>query len=327
MNKRRVSVVVTILNEAKSLTHLLESLFSQSLQADEIIIIDGGSQDGSWEILERSKTDHSNLIAIKDTSCSLLYSHGPIARGRNRAISQTSNEIIACADAGCVYESDWLFQITAPLLRDEADYCIGRSCIDKDWISTWNVSCAPFVGFDLPGTHMPKSPTGTARSFAMTKQVWENLEGYPENSLAGEDTAFLRKARGKYREIFIPSGCAYYRHSFSLLTGLQRIARYANADGLLRQSQYRFVFMLARIFLCSSALSVILWSKIPFLLFLVLEIIYALRYDGVGMLLDGYIHYIPSRVFFSLVVPWIFVWSYMEGWILGKNQINEQNRQ
>ncbi|MDX8389422.1 MAG: TIGR04283 family arsenosugar biosynthesis glycosyltransferase [Mariprofundaceae bacterium] len=48
-----VAVIVPILNESTSLPELLKSL--QTLQVNEVVVVDGGSTDGSQTILEKSR--------------------------------------------------------------------------------------------------------------------------------------------------------------------------------------------------------------------------------------------------------------------------------
>ncbi|MCL6547733.1 MAG: glycosyltransferase family 2 protein [Alicyclobacillus sp.] len=43
---------MTVLNEAGALPALLDSIEAQTLQPDEVIIVDGGSHDGTRELLE-----------------------------------------------------------------------------------------------------------------------------------------------------------------------------------------------------------------------------------------------------------------------------------
>jgi len=49
----RVSVIVTVKNEAKSIGLLLDSLAGQSRLPDEVIVVDGGSSDDTVRIAER----------------------------------------------------------------------------------------------------------------------------------------------------------------------------------------------------------------------------------------------------------------------------------
>ena len=82
-----ISIIATVLNESASIDRLVQSLMAQSLQPQEIVVVDGGSTDGTWEKLQRHAQAWPLIHAIRDESCNLQNSPGPIARGRNVAIA------------------------------------------------------------------------------------------------------------------------------------------------------------------------------------------------------------------------------------------------
>src|ERR1700744_4894935 len=119
-----VSVTATVLNEVEDIDGLVSTLTRQRLGPKEVIIVDGGSTDGTWEHLQAARSKYPNLVPIRDESCNLRASPGPIARGRNVGISAATGEVVACADAGCVYDPEWLGRLTAPILSGEAEYSL-----------------------------------------------------------------------------------------------------------------------------------------------------------------------------------------------------------
>src|SRR5271165_997986 len=139
-----VSIVATVLNEVQNIAGLVHSLIAQTPPAAEVIIVDGGSTDGTWEWLLAAAQDHPNLLPIRDESCNLKRSPGPISRGRNVAIVAASSEIIACTDAGCTYSRDWLARITAPIIASTAEYALGGSCLDLADPTLWDLASAHF---------------------------------------------------------------------------------------------------------------------------------------------------------------------------------------
>ncbi len=56
-----VSVIATVLNEAENIDGLASSLARQTLKPAEIIIVDGGSTDGTWEKLQAARQKYANL--------------------------------------------------------------------------------------------------------------------------------------------------------------------------------------------------------------------------------------------------------------------------
>lgn len=61
-----VSVVVAVFNRANTLQHALDSLFSQTYREWELVVIDGGSTDGSVDILERASDRISYWVSEPD---------------------------------------------------------------------------------------------------------------------------------------------------------------------------------------------------------------------------------------------------------------------
>src|ERR1700686_4232662 len=168
LNMPAVSVASTVLNESDDIDLLVESLMRQTLPPAEVIIVDGGSTDGTWERLQAARAKYPTLVPIRDESCSLQRSPGPIARGRNVAIAVASSDVVACADAGCIYHPDWLANLTAPIFSGESEYSVGGSYIDPSTSTPWDVASAPFFGVKLNADAATKSCT--ARSMAFRKE-------------------------------------------------------------------------------------------------------------------------------------------------------------
>lgn len=63
-----ISIVIPLLNEKESLTELINSI-NEVMKAysfeNEIILIDDGSKDGSWELIKQLSNDNQNIKGIK----------------------------------------------------------------------------------------------------------------------------------------------------------------------------------------------------------------------------------------------------------------------
>ncbi len=57
LNMPAVSVACTVLNESDDIDALVESLMRQTLAPAEVIIVDGGSTDGTWERLQAARSN------------------------------------------------------------------------------------------------------------------------------------------------------------------------------------------------------------------------------------------------------------------------------
>ncbi len=73
-----VTVTSTVLNEVEDIDELVSTLAQQTM-CPEVIIVDGGSTDGTWERLQAAQARYPNLRSIRDESCNLKACPGPIA--------------------------------------------------------------------------------------------------------------------------------------------------------------------------------------------------------------------------------------------------------
>jgi len=318
-----VSVVSTVLNESDNIDALVETLMRQTLAPAEVIIVDGGSSDGTWERLQAAHSKYPALRPIRDESCSLQHSAGPIARGRNVAIDAASSEVIACADAGCTYRPDWLANLTAPIFAG-SEYSLGGAYIDPHQTEStvWDIASAPFFGVKLNPDAATKSCT--ARSMAFRKTLWRRVGGFPETVFLGEDTLFDAQARKIAAPAFAKRAKACYQPRYSIGAALRQLGNYSAAWGVLGGRSARLGRNLARCLVEILALLALVYSPIPLLCVLALEIYFAFRLDWTD-LRKAPVRMIAARLIFSLLVPWVAAWSQIAGSVTKKNRPNRQN--
>ena len=319
----RVSVIATVLNEVDNIDRLVESLMNQRLAPAEVVIVDGGSTDGTWDRLERAKLRYSGLVVIRDESCRLERSPGPISRGRNVAVAATSSDVIACADAGCTYEPDWLENLSAAIRSGEAQYVLGGSCIAPDDSTVWDLAAAPFLGVKLRADAKTKSCT--ARSMAFRKKLWQRVGGFPEDRFFGEDTMFDMKVRGIAAPAFVDRAKAVYRPHLSFGTAVQQLASYALSDGISGIRPARFLRNFARCVLHVAAILLLWRTVIPLCVAIALELYFAFHFE-LGPVRGRGIRVAAARLLYSVCVPWIVSLNQLKGAMTKASVPNRQNR-
>jgi len=317
-----VTVACTVLNESDDIDSLVESLMRQTLAPAEVIIVDGGSTDGTWERLEAARTKYPTLVPIRDESCSLQRSPGPIARGRNVAIAAASSDIVACADAGCTYHPDWLANLTAPIFAGDSQYSVGGSYIDSANSTVWDVASVPFFGVKLNPDAATKSCT--ARSMAFRKELWRRVGGFPEDVFLGEDTVFDSEVRELVAPAFPERAKASYRPRHTFRSALRQMVSYSVTDGVLGGRSARLWRNLARCLAEIIAIVALVYSPIPLLCVLALEVYFAFRLDWTDIR-KAPMRMLAARLIFSLIVPWVVAWYQTVGSITKKNRPNRQN--
>lgn len=313
---------MTVLNEARDIGRAVASLLGQEPQPAEVIVVDGGSSDGTWEWLAAMQAKNPRLVAIRDETCSLKHSAGPVSRGRNVAIAAARSDVIACADAGCTYAPDWLRNLTGKIMAGEAEYALGGSCLDPAGYTVWDVASAPFFSVKLA----PNEPTKscTARSMAFTKELWQRVGGFPEDVLVGEDTLFDFAARQRTAPAFVNNAKALYRPENTFRLACRQMARYAFSDGQARVRGARLFRNAARCLLELLALAGLRWSVIPLLVVLALESWFAFKKDWRFLARFG-LKPVLARFAFSVTVPWVVAVNQMHGLFSKKALTNWQN--
>jgi glycosyltransferase involved in cell wall biosynthesis len=312
-----VSVTATVLNGAGDIDQLLQSLMQQTLRPAQVVIVDGGSSDGTWERLAAAVSQYPNLLAIQDESCSLKFSAGSMARGRNVAISKASSGVIACADAGCTYDSEWLARLTAPILKGDAQYAVGGSCIDAQDRTIWDIASAPFLGIQLSADD--PSMSSTVRSMAFRKRLWQQVGGFPEGVLVGDDTIFDSRIRKTATPAFAEGAKAHYRPQHTFQSAIGQIASHAKADGVMGSRRTRLLGNLPRCLAGLVAVALLSLSVIPLLCIAAMEIYFAFRLDWRSFPGKTSLRLLGARLLFSLAVPWVVSWNQIAGMLTKTN--------
>jgi len=92
-----ISIITIVLNGEKHIRKAIESVLDQSYENIEYIIIDGGSVDGTMNILNEYSDKIDYLISEKDSGISDAF---------NKGISKANGDIIGIINADDWYEKD-----------------------------------------------------------------------------------------------------------------------------------------------------------------------------------------------------------------------------
>jgi glycosyltransferase involved in cell wall biosynthesis len=127
MDNPQVSVLLPVHNAVQYLHDALTSLADQTLSAFEVIAVDDGSTDGSYDILESFARDHKWLSILRQK-------HAGIAISLNHAFAVSRGPLVARMDADDIAEPTRLaLQMAALKDRPEVGVC-------GSWIRTFGNS-------------------------------------------------------------------------------------------------------------------------------------------------------------------------------------------
>ena len=98
----RISVITVCLNSKKTIERTIQSVVNQKIKDLEYIIIDGGSNDGTQEIIKKYEDYISYWISEPDNG--LFFA-------MNKGIEKATGDIIAILNSDDYYESDTLAKV------------------------------------------------------------------------------------------------------------------------------------------------------------------------------------------------------------------------
>lgn len=179
-----VSVIIPCYNHGKFLEETLASVIASDYVNLEIIIVDDGSQDDSFEVMQKlaemKRTRSLNIQAISQANA------GP-ARARNTGISNAKGSYILPLDADDKISRNYISQAVKTLERDA-------------YIKVVYAKARKFGRVNKAWTLKPYSPRNLAMdnmiyvSGVFRKSDWERVNGFTENPvLVREDWEFWIK--------------------------------------------------------------------------------------------------------------------------------------
>lgn len=214
----KVSLVTTVKDAAEEIGPFLASLATQTRAPDEVIVVDGGSTDGTLDRLR----DASDILLLEEPGAN-------IARGRNVAIAAAAHDAIAVTDADCVLEPDWLERIMEPL-EAGADVSMGFYRPISD---TFLEACVAAVNLPDADEVDPDRFMPSGRSVAFSREALLAAGGYPEWLDIGEDMYVDLRWRELGRDMrFAPGAIVNWRLRPTLRETWIQYFRYARGDAI-----------------------------------------------------------------------------------------------
>lgn len=222
-----VSFVVLTLNNKDTIGDCLESILMQQYPRFDILVVDGGSKDGTIEIVQELMRKHSNLK---------LYEYPGDTIGRSRQIGVEKSEGVICAflDSDCVLPNEnWTKEMTEPF-EDESvggTWTFGTFSRSDPSIMRYTILCHPYRQIEVPKkiTRENFLPVGTGHILLRKKAITE-AGGFKDVS-AGEDIDLIYRIVQKgYSLVYLENCAVYHYHVKSLREYLKKQWRNVTAQ-------------------------------------------------------------------------------------------------
>ncbi|MGC8873931.1 MAG: glycosyltransferase [Chloroflexia bacterium] len=205
----RVSVIVPTLNEAAYLPGLLESLARQTRPAEEIIVADAGSTDGTAELARRYGAR--------------VVPGGNPAAGRNAGARVATGDLFFFLDADVLPSPDFLALALEEFEGRRYDVATCRMVpLGGDWFEQ-AIFCGANLFFLIVRSLHPYAP---GFCILVRRSVHEAIGGFDERLPLGEDGDYVRRATrvgrfGVLTRTEIPVSMRRFRKEGLLQVGLK----------------------------------------------------------------------------------------------------------
>lgn len=229
MAERSVAIVIPVLDEVENIGELLDDLTSQQQAPAEIVVVDAGSTDGTWELLTARRAAWPELRLER------VQGATP-GRGRNEGIRVAEAAVIATLDAGSRVGPTWLAALTGALgAAPDGRVAVGvaeadtRSEFERatGWFTLHAFKPRDQPGL-LQGTFLPAGRNGCC----FARAAWARAGGYPDFPW-GEDKVFLQRLRDAGLElVVVPDAIVRWRPRRSLAELYRQYARYGRGDAM-----------------------------------------------------------------------------------------------
>ncbi len=194
-----ISIIVPVLNEIKRLPGFLSHLERQWVNPQQIIVVDGGSTDGSWAFLKQWK--QGQVIQSAQGRAIQMNAGASIAKGQLLYFVHVDSQLPKDFDQLLLKASGKGF--SAGCFRLDFDHKKGLLHLAARG-SRWNFLCC----------------RGGDQSLFIKKTLFTNLGGFDESYRVCEDLDMIRKLYQKSRFIVLPqtlitSSRKFYTHGIT----------------------------------------------------------------------------------------------------------------
>ncbi len=217
----KISLITTVLNEEKTIDAFLDSVATQTLKPDEVIIVDGGSRDWTVGKMQRRGISDMNLKIFVEPGANR-------SQGRNAGVKKATGDIIAITDAGCILDKNWLAEITKPFADSKIEVVAGYY---RGMAKTVFEKCVVPFCLVMPEEVDPNNFYPASRSMAIRKGTFWQIGGFPEEFSDNEDFVFANKLdKNGIKSFFCREAIVNWFPRSSLKSFWTMIYRFARGD-------------------------------------------------------------------------------------------------
>jgi glycosyltransferase involved in cell wall biosynthesis len=217
----KVSVILLTKNSVATVQKSLESIFKQTRQPDEVVVVDGNSSDGTLDIVR-------NYPVKLVSEPGLGFGHA-----RNVGVQNASGDIIFFIDSDCYAEPDWTEKALPHFdSNPEIVGVTGRT-------NLWNTESpvARFLAYVGGRMNMPNQSKvmkiAPTMNLALKREIVSEVGWFDETLIRCEDTDLTYKISHRHKILYEPEAVVWFKGAPSLRVASRKCVRHFTGVGQL----------------------------------------------------------------------------------------------
>lgn len=205
----KFSVVIAVYNKEKHLAKTLQSVFAQTFQDFEVVLVNDGSTDGSEKVIKQFKDSRLRYYHQENKGA---------AAGRNAAINKATAPYIALLDADDLWEPTYL-ETMDTLIKTHPNENVFACAVAVETKGKTIKSAYSIPNLTANKTYIVDyfkssffNTILTSSSTIFNKNILQKVSNYDTTLESGEDTDFWIKIGLNFKIVFINKQLVTYRY-------------------------------------------------------------------------------------------------------------------
>ncbi len=197
MNNQKISIITIIFNRVQTIEDCIKSIVKQTYPHIEHIIIDGGSTDGTLDIIRKYESNITTVISEPDNG---------VYDAMNKGINLATGEIVGLLNGDNVYTDNWVLKKVANAFIDPL---VGTCYADLVYVDKFDLNkvIRYWKSCDYRDTLFSEGWAPPHPTFFVRRQVYEKYGVFDLDYKLAADFELMVRFLGKYRipSVHIPS--------------------------------------------------------------------------------------------------------------------------
>lgn len=215
----RFSVILPLYNKAPYVAKAIDSIFAQTFMDYELIIVDDGSKDDSYELASKAIEGHCR-------NCHLIrQENAGVSMARNNGVAASKGDYLCFLDADDWWEPGFLEEMSQLInaFPDAGIYGTNYTIVNETKRKTRVAQIGVEKGFEKGYINYCQVYAKTmymplwTGAVCIPRSVFEEMIGFPKGVKLGEDFILWVRIALKYKVAFLNKPLAYYNQDVDVV--------------------------------------------------------------------------------------------------------------